>query len=165
MDWSIFWDAASSLATVAATGLALWLAVRDNVKRIDALFVWVEVECYQPILFLCNSGKIPIPIEQISITCKGEVIFSVNSLKGNTSDKFDDFILPPGELRRLNLSTDGVSISDRYKWKNQPHRLPMRIKITIKDMRGKKYVFRQKISENQMAENEVGTVILADYRK
>ena len=39
------------------------------------------------------------------------------------------------------------------------------VKITIKDMRGKKYIVRQRMSENQMAENEVGAVLLADDRK
>ena len=32
-------------------------------------------------------------------------------------------------------------------------------------MRGKKYAVRQRMSENQMAENEVGAILLADDRK
>ena len=165
MDWGIFWDAASSIATVAATVLALWLALRDSVKRIDALFIWDEIELYQPILFLHNNGNIPIAIESISITFKGEEIFTLNALKGYKKEKFDNFLVQPGELRRLNLSADEVFVSQKYKWTPKSKRIEPRIKITIKDIRGKKYVIRQKMSENQMAENEVGAVLLADSRK
>lgn len=165
MDWGIFWDAASAIATVAATILALWLALRDNVKRIDALFIWDEIELYQPILFLHNGGNLPIAIEHISIAYKGEELFSINALKGYKKEKFDDFLVHPGELRRLNLSTDKVVVSTKYKWTPKRKCIEPRIKITIKDMRGKKYVIRQRMSENQMAENEVGAVLLADDRK
>lgn len=165
MDWGIFWNAASAIATVAATVLALWLALRDNVKRLDALFVWNQIELYQPILFLHNSGNIPIAIEHIRVTYKNEEIFTLDVLKGYKHEKFDDFLVPPGELRRINLSTEGVAVTKRYKWTAKRKHFEPRIKITIKDIRGKKYVVRQRMSENQMAENEVGAVLLADDRK
>ena len=165
MDWAIFWDAASSLATVAATGLALWLAMRDSVKRIDALFVWDQVELYQPILFLYNSGNIPIAIKSIDISYKNETVFSLDALKDYHKEKYDVFLIAPGEMRRINLSTEDISVTKRYRWNTNRKFPDPHLKITIKDMRGKKYAVRQRMSENQMAENEVGAVLLADDRK
>lgn len=163
MDWAIFWDAASSIATVAATGLALWLAVRDNIRRIDALLVWDQVELYQPILFLYNSGNIPIAIKSIDISYK--TVFSLDALKDYHKEKYDVFLIAPGEMRRINLSTEDISVTKRYKWNTNRKFPDPHLKITIKDMRGKKYAVRQRMSENQMAENEVGAVLLADDRK
>ena len=165
MDWAIFWDAASSIATVAATGLALWLAMRDSVKRIYALFVWDQVELYQPILFLYNSGNIPIAIKSIDISYKNETVFSLDALKDYHKEKYDVFLIAPGEMRRINLSTEDISVTKRYKWNTNRKFSDPHLKITIKDMRGKKYAVRQRMSENQMAENEVGAVLLADDRK
>ena len=165
MDWAIFWDAASSIATVAATGLALWLALRDNIRRIDALLVWDQVELYQPILFLYNSGNIPIAIKSIDISYKKESVFSLDALKDYHKEKYDVFLVAPGEMRRINLSTEAISVTKRYKWNTNRKFPDPHLKITIKDMRGKKYAVRQRMSENQMAENEVGAVLLADDRK
>ena len=165
MDWAIFWDAASSIATVAATGLALWLAVRDNIRRIDALLVWDQVELYQPILFLYNSGNIPIAIKSIDISYKNESVFSLDALKDYHKEKYDVFLIAPGEMRRINLCTEDISVTKRYKWNTNRKFPDPHLKITIKDMRGKKYAVRQRMSENQMAENEVGAVLLADDRK
>ena len=98
----VFWDALSSVATIAATITALYLARRDNVKRMDVVLIWDQIEHYQPALFISNIGTKPIPLKNISLYYQGRLIFNSNVLEDFRTNTFSRYLILPNTSQKTS---------------------------------------------------------------
>lgn len=157
----IFWNALSSLATIAATITALYLACRDNQKRMDAVLIWDQIEKYQPALYISNIGNKPIPIKTISLYYKGKLFFNSNVLEDFKTNTFSRYLLLPNTSQKINLDPHEVKITGVKRPNGNRKVFVPKVKIIVRDMSGKTYVFRQKMQEAKMGEAIFGAAFFA----
>lgn len=157
----VFWDALSSLATIAATITALYLARRDNIKRMDAVLIWDSIEHYQPALYISNIGIKPIPLKNISLYYQGKNIFNSNVLEDFRTNTFSRYLLLPNTSQKICLDPNSIKITGVKNPNRNKKIFTPTIKIKIRDMSGKTYIFRQKMQESKMGEAIFGAALFS----
>ena len=157
----VFWDALSSVATIAATITALYLARRDNVKRMDVVLIWDQIEHYQPALFISNIGTKPIPLRNISLYYQGRLIFNSNVLEDFRTNTFSRYLILPNTSQKICIEPDLIKITGVKNPNGNKKVFVPKIKIKIQDMSGKIYVFRQKMQESKMGEAIFGAALFS----
>lgn len=157
----VFWDALSSVATIAATFTALYLARRDNIKRMDAVLIWDQIENYKPALYISNIGNKPIPMKSISLYYKGKLFFNSNVLEDFKTNTFSRYLLLPNASQKINLDPHAIKITGVKRPNGNKSVFVPKVKIIIRDMSGKTYVFRQKMQEAKMGEAIFGAAFFS----
>lgn len=157
----VLWNALSSIATIAATITALYLARRDNLKRMDAVLIWDQIENYQPALFISNIGNKPIPVKTISLYYKGKIIFVSNVLEDFRTNTFSRYLILPNSSQKINLDPNSLKITGVRRPNVHRKMFVPKIKIKIQDMSGRKYIFRQKMQEAKMGEAIFGAALFS----
>ena len=158
---SVFWDALSSVATIAATVTALYLARRDNIKRMDAVLIWDQIENYKPALYISNICNKPIPMKYISLYYKGKRFFNSNVLEDFKTNTFSRYLLLPNASQKINLDPHAIKITGVKRPIGNRRVFVPKVKIIIRDMSGKTYVFRQKMQEAKMGEAIFGAAFFS----
>lgn len=153
------WSALSALGTIAASVVALWLAPRDHTKHMTGLLVWDRIEYYEPILMLFNTGNIPIAIKTIQLSYKGREFFRSNALEDYKSDSYGKYIIESNSSQKIRLDKDAIKITGvKHPNRNLKIFAPV-VTIRIWDVTGKKFTFRQKMTEAKMGEVIFGAAL------
>lgn len=147
-----FWNALSALGSISASAIALWLARRDYTKHMTGLLIWDVIECYEPTLLLFNTGRVPIAVRTIQLSYQGHEFFRSNALEDFKSDSYGKYIIGPNSSKKIRLDKDELKIKCvKHPNRNQTVFAP-RVTIRIWDVTGKKFTFRQKMTEQKMGE-------------
>lgn len=153
----VLWNALSSIATIAATVTALYLARRDNIKRMNVVLIWDQIGNYQHTLYISNIGNKPIPMKSISLYYKRKLFFNSNVLEDFKTNTFGRYLLLPNTSQKINLDSGAMMIAGVKRPDGNRRVLVPKVKIVICDMSGKTYVFWQKMQEAKIAEAIFGT--------
>lgn len=92
----------SSLATLGATVLALYLALRDRRQRIDCVFMWETATKDKPMIILNNIGNRTVIVERVDLFFDGQKICCVDILRVSTYS--EKAIISPNKEARIALS-------------------------------------------------------------
>lgn len=152
------WEALSAVGTVGATIVALRLARKDAIKRLDVLFIWDAVEHYRPFLLLSNLGTIPIAISKITFFYDKEVICEYNVLDDFRADYCGEYLIKGGEIKKKVFNASDFKFENSKKSSKKLGNL----KIIVQDMSGKKYIYRQKMERDKLLEIFFGVGAFAD---
>ncbi len=129
----------SAVGTVGATLLALWLAVHDKMRKVDAVFVWGTPTDYQPMLYIKNMGNKAIVIDCIRIEYRGNEVCKIQI--------FDSF-----DLRKFAILKSCEEITIPFGNKIPEIQAPKSmarkywLEVTIVPRRGRSFVSKQKYS-------------------
>ena len=74
-------DIVTAIATLGATLLALYLALRDGRQRIDCVFMWETATEDKPMIILNNIGDRTVIVERVDLIFDGHKICSVDVLR------------------------------------------------------------------------------------
>lgn len=161
------WDILSSLGTITATFIALYLLFDERKKKITGSFIWDVGTQYKPMLMLCNNGTKTISIMQINFTYQGKK-YSGNNL--STDWNYEKCrVLLPNDTKRLPIelpvklyhtlnkfeeqNTFNGRLSDKYKKIANKSRI---LVVNIIDCTGKKFRIKLKYSHRELLENFCG---------
>lgn len=160
-----FWNALSAIGSILASVTALWLARREHIKRIEAMLIWDAIEHYEPVLFLFNIGNVPIAIRTIQLSYQGREFFKNDALEDFKSDSYGKYIINPNSSKKIRLDENELRITGvRHPYLNKKVFVP-RVTIRIRDIAGKKFTFRQKMTERKMGEAILGAAFFDNTKK
>ena len=74
MELSDWINLASAVGTVGATLVALYLALKGNMRHVDGTFIWEASTEYQPTLLVQNTSTRIIVIDSIEIKYRGKKV-------------------------------------------------------------------------------------------
>ena len=151
------WEILTSIGTISAAVVALFLWKYDKAARLHASFSFGAIDQYQPKLQISNIGGVPISIKSIEIRYVGETLVSI-CVTDDIHAQAEDYYLP------LH-ATKSYSLKEYIQFKDINKRIPnnpkkaekalsksKKIVIKISDLREKKYRFVQKQSVGKMGE-------------
>lgn len=128
-----------AIGTVGATIVALWLARKDNQRRIDGMFVWNATTEYQPILLVRNISKRISVIKSIEMRYLKTTICSINISEHFDVSKFA--ILHPNKCFEIPIC--------KYMQMPKPPKTEKnkyRLKVAIRQWNGRRYSFSTRLS-------------------
>ena len=126
MEWTdilhLVFEIVTALATLGATTIALYLALRDQHQQIDCVFMWEAATEHKPTLILNNIGNRTVIVERIDFFFDGKRIGYIDLLRSNQYGKHA--IICPNAESRIDLSSVNFRITGRplknpdtiYKW-------------------------------------------------
>lgn len=154
---TVFWNAASAIATLLASGIALFLGLRRTKKQLDSALLWDFTTEANPILIICNSSSRLIVIKEILIKYRNNRIFETK-LTESFEVKTPSDIHPNSYIKipNIDLSELRKGKADDLNKKQKQYRL----KIQIIDISGRRYISKQKLSEKEISFLFIGRAIL-----
>ena len=136
---------ASTVATVGATVLALWLALRENLRRVDAVFVWGSPTEYQPMLFVQNIGNRAIVVDRIIVKYKRKQVCNIDFFASLYLR--DSAIIKAHEDKEIPIDPNLMNICIPRNQKKK-----YTLKVTVSPRQGRKFVTKQKYSYDVLGE-------------
>ena len=133
----------SAVGTVGATLVALYLALKGNMRHVDGTFIWEASTEYQPTLLVQNTSTRIIVIDSIEIKYRGKRIGVINA-----SDDLKlarQAITEGGQIKKIPISIAHLNIKDVPNRKKR-HCL----KVIIKLRNGHRHISKQKYSYDEL---------------
>lgn len=143
MDCSDWINLASAVGTVGATLVALYLALKGNVRYVDGTFIWEASTEYQPTLLVQNTSTRIIVVDSIEIKYRGK---QVGIIKASDDKKLaQQAIIEAGQIERIPINIAYLNIEDLPNRKKR-HCL----KVIIKLRNGRRHTSKQKYSYDEL---------------
>ena len=134
---------ASAIGTVGATLVALYLALKGNMRHVDGTFIWEASTEYQPTLLVQNTSTRIIVIDSIEIKYRGK---QVGIIKASDDRKLaQQAIIEAGQIKRIPINIRYLDIQDLSNRKKR-HCL----KVIIKLRSGRRHTSKQKYSYDEL---------------
>ena len=134
---------ASAIGTVGATLVALYLALKGNMRHVDGTFIWEASTEYQPTLLVQNTSTRIIVIDSIEIKYRGK---QVGIIKASDDRKLaQQAIIEAGQIKRIPINIRYLDIQDLSNRK-KCHCL----KVIIKLRSGRRHTSKQKYSYDEL---------------
>ena len=134
---------ASAIGTVGATLVALYLALKGNMRHVDGTFIWEASTEYQPTLLVQNTSTRIIVIDSIEIKYRGK---QVGIIKASDDRKLaQQAIIEAGQIKRIPINILYLDIQDLPNRKKR-HCL----KVIIKLRSGRRHTSKQKYSYDEL---------------
>lgn len=155
---TIIWSALSAIGTIAASAIALWLGLRDSKKQLECAVVWDGTTNSQPTLVISNPSRKLIVLKEITIRYKAKEIrrFKLSEeyhlMKNSAISPNEVRSVKLPHLEKFNLEKLG---SAKCKRSNT-------LKVELKDISGKKYTSRQRITDDEVYSLLIGQTMLSD---
>lgn len=139
-DWI---NLASAIGTVGATLVALYLALKGNMRHVDGTFIWEASTEYQPTLLVQNTSTRIIVVDSIEIRYRGK---QVGIIKASDDKKLaQQAIIEAGQIKRIPINIAYLNIEDLPNRKKR-HCL----KVIIKLRNGRRHTSKQKYSYDEL---------------
>ena len=139
-DWI---NLASAIGTVGATLVALYLALKGNMRHVDGTFIWEASTEYQPTLLVQNTSTRIIVIDSIEIKYSGK---QVGIIKASDDRKLaQQAIIEAGQIKKIPIDIRYLDIQDLSNRKKR-HCL----KVIIKLRNGRRHTSKQKYSYDEL---------------
>lgn len=139
-DWI---NLASAIGTVGATLVALYLALKGNMRHVDGTFIWEASTEYQPTLLVQNTSTRIIVIDSIEIKYSGK---QVGIIKASDDRKLaQQAIIEAGQIKKIPIDIRYLDIQDLSNRKKR-HCL----KVIIKLRNGRRHTSKQQYSYNEL---------------
>ena len=139
-DWI---NLASAVGTVGATIVALWLALREGQKRVDATFVWESATNYQPTLLVQNTSNRIVVVKSIEIRYNRKRVSIIKAEEESSLSKHA--ILEAGQIKKIPINIVYLDIPDQKKPKKA-----YALEVIILLRNGHKHISKQKYSFEEM---------------
>lgn len=141
-DWI---NLASAIGTIGATLLALYLALKENMRHIDGTFLWEVSTDYQPTLLVQNTSSRIVVIDSIEIKYHGRRVSIIRASDDRGLAKHS--IIEAGMIKKIPINIIYLDIKEQSNRKKRQC-----LKVVIKLRNGRKYTSKQKYSYDEMAE-------------
>ena len=139
-DWI---NLASAIGTVGATLVALYLALKGNMRHVDGTFIWEASTEYQPTLLVQNTSTRIIVVDSIEIKYRGK---QVGIIKASDDRKLaQQAIIEAGQIKKIPIDIRYLDIQDLPN-RNKRHCL----KVIIKLRNGRRHISKQQYSYNEL---------------
>lgn len=139
-DWI---NLASAIGTVGATLVALYLALKGNMRHVDGTFIWEASTEYQPTLLVQNTSTRIIVIDSIEIKYSGK---QVGIIKASDDRKLaQQAIIETGQIKRIPINIRYLDIKDLPNRKKRHY-----LKVIIKLRSGRRHTSKQKYSYDEL---------------
>lgn len=155
---TIIWSALSAIGTIAASVIALWLGLRDHKKHLECALVWDGTTNSQPTLVINNPGRKLIVLKEITIIYKARVIQRFKL--GEEFHLMKNSAISPNEVRSVNLPH--LEKFNLEKIGSAKSKRLNTLKVELKDISGKKYTSRQRVSDDEVYSLLIGQTMLSD---
>ena len=99
-------DIVTAIATLGATLLALYLALRDRSQRIDCVFMWETATEDKPMIILNNIGDRTVIVERVDLIFDGHKICNVDILRRSAYS--ENAIISPNKEVRIVLDLNDI---------------------------------------------------------
>lgn len=143
MELSDWINLASAVGTVGATLVALYLALKGNMRHVDGTFIWEASTEYQPTLLVQNTSTRIIVIDSIEIKYHGE---KVSIIRTSDDKKIAELaIIEAGQIKKIPINTQYLDIEDLPNRKKRHY-----LEVTIKLRNGRRHTSRQKYSYDEL---------------
>ena len=143
MDCSDWINLASAIGTVGATLVALYLALKGNMRHVDGTFIWEAATEYQPTLLVQNTSTRIVVVDSIVIKYRGE---KVGIIRTSDNKKLaEQAIIEAGQIKKIPISTQQLDIK---KLANRKKRHCL--KVIIKLRNGHRHTSKQKYSYDEL---------------
>ena len=153
-DWISLFEA---IGTFGAAVIALWLALRDSQRRIDATFIWEPATKYEPTLLVQNTSNRISVIKNIEIQYYHQHVCTIE-----TSEDFElanYAIIESGQIQRIPMSS---FLREFPRPTNEKKKY--KLKTIIRQHSGKSCVFVLKLSYEDLQERFFGQGLFATIR-
>lgn len=151
-DWI---NLASAIGTVGATLVALYLALKGNMRHVDGTFIWEASTEYQPTLLVQNTSTRIIVIDSIEIKYSGK---QVGIIKASDDRKLAQHaIIEAGQIKKIPINILYLDIQDLPNRKKR-HCL----KVIIKLRSGRRHTSKQKYSYDELSFLVFGQAFFAE---
>lgn len=152
-DWI---NLASAIGTVGATLVALYLALKGNMRHVDGTFIWEASTEYQPTLLVQNTSTRIIVVDSIGIKYRGK---QVGIIKASDDKKLaQQAIIEAGQIKRIPINIAYLNIEDLPNRKKR-HCL----KVIIKLRNGRRHTSKQKYSYDELLGLVFGQALFSEY--
>ena len=150
------WEVLSSIGTIGAAIVALWLGLRKPKKKLDIILVWDFVTKSNPTVYLCNPTIYTLAVESIELIYNKKSL-SILELTNKASGSYTGIIKPNGSqcFTFDNVDLSCISIFD-YTTDNLEHKL----EIIVKDVSNNKYIETMNVTEGKIKRQKAGKAIL-----
>jgi len=147
----------STIGTIGATVVALWLALRGNQRRIDGTFIWEAATNYQPTLLVQNTSNRIAVIESVEIYYRNQNVCTVKASESFELSKYA--IIESGQVQKIPMN-EFISKFPKPTDVKRKYRL----KTIIKQQNGWRCVFATKLSYDELQERFSGQVLFEEPR-
>ena len=152
-DWI---NLASAIGTVGATLVALYLALKGNMRHVDGTFIWEASTEYQPTLLVQNTSTRIIVVDSIGIKYRGK---QVGIIKASDDKRLaQQAIIEAGQIKRIPINIAYLNIEDLPNRKKR-HCL----KVIIKLRNGRRHTSKQKYSYDELLGLVFGQALFSEY--
>ena len=141
--WSIALDVMTAFGTLGATVIALWLALPQMTRRLDAVFIWDASTDYKPILLVQNRGSKIIIIDSVEVFYDRSRVIMLRFSERNNLRDFS--IIEAGATVKMPFDPSWLTVKKPSDVKKKKL-----LKIIIKPRYGQKCVSRQKYSFDEL---------------
>lgn len=145
----------TAIGTIGATILALWLAVHDKMRRVDAVFVWGIPTEYQPMLFVKNMGNKAVVLDCIQIKYNRREVCKIDVFNSTALREYA--IFKPFEEKTIPLGNRIPTIDAPKKQKRQ-----YLFEVIIVPRQGRKFISKQKYSYDDIGELLFGCALFSE---
>ena len=143
METSDWINLATAIGTIGATLVALYLALKGNMRHVDGTFIWEASTEYQPTLLVQNTSTRIIVVDSIEIKYRGK---QVGIIKASDDKKLaQQAIIEAGQIKRIPINIAYLNIEDLPNRKKR-HCL----KVIIKLRNGRRHTSKQKYSYDEL---------------
>lgn len=143
METSDWINLATAIGTIGATLVALYLALKGNMRHVDGTFIWEASTEYQPTLLVQNTSTRIIVVDSIEIKYRGK---QVGVIKASDDKKLaQQAIIEAGQIKRIPINIAYLKIGDL------PNRQKRHcLKVIIKLRNGRRHTSKQKYSYDEL---------------
>jgi len=143
MECSDWINLASAVGTVGATLVALFLALKGNMRHVDRSFIWEAATNYQPTLLVQNTSSRIIVIDSIEIKYRGKRVGIIKASDDPTLA--EQAIIEAGQIKKIQVNSINLDIKDIPSRKKRYY-----LKVTIKLRNGRRHTSKQKYSYDEL---------------
>ena len=144
-------DIATTIGTVGATIVALWLGLRDGVKKIDGTFIWDAATSFQPTLFIQNMSKRIVVIESIEVKYRHKIVCIIHAGEDYNLAKYA--IVEANKTQNIPMGKYDLRFPKQDNSKKK-----YVLKITIRQRNG-----RSAVSKLKYSFDEIGGLIFGQH--
>lgn len=138
-------DVITAIGTISAAGVALWLGLKQEHRRIDSTFVWGIPTNYQPTLMIHNIGIRTVVLDNIKIYYRNELVGQIDFFKDYAFRHFA--VLEAGKIENFTIANEYIQIK-KPEDSGKRHVL----KIIVNQRNGRAYSSKQKYSYEELEE-------------
>lgn len=143
METSDWINLATAFGTMGATLVALYLALKGNMRHVDGTFIWEATTEYQPVLLVQNTSTRIVVVDSIEVKYRGK---SVGIIKiTEDSELARQAIIEAGQIKRIPINIAHLKLDDLPN-----HKKRHCLKVMIKLRNGHRHTSKQKYSYDEL---------------